>query len=367
MPPRFLHSQPVILDLLWGIGVTQFTFFIQNNRLLVHSLLEVHIMCDALRWNMDLQGMGANMFRIRVAALCLLASVLTLSGRAYADSTEVIVESVTGSVLVYLSDKNTRDDAITPNVGDVFDPPLTIETGTDGSIALRVHNDVISVAPASSIVIPESTTTGRGWLNRVLHNLGSAFYDIEARGEANFRVETPYLVSVVKGTSFNVTVSSDRTTVALVEGRLAISTPDFSDEVELLAGQIAVRGRGSEIRIYDDNVGSLETDIVSIGSGLSGQPVDVVASPMPVLPTGIDGDPDFGNGNNLEPVELTPTLIDIDSTEEIIALPLPPLPLPLPLPPNPVVPNNPGGGNIIVTVPGTTKGGVPLDPEPPDG
>ena len=75
---------------------------------------------------------------------------------------------------------------------------------------------------------------------------GNAFYDIGKREGRKLRVETPYLVGVVKGTQFNVAAQDDSTTISLFEGLLEIRASDDSVVVDLKAGEIASRRRGDK-------------------------------------------------------------------------------------------------------------------------
>ena len=60
------------------------------------------------------------------------------------------------------------------------------------------------------------------------------------RGARRLRVETPYLVAVIKGTQFNVAVTADSSTVSLHEGRLEIlATEENIPAIELNAGEVA--------------------------------------------------------------------------------------------------------------------------------
>ena len=75
---------------------------------------------------------------------------------------------------------------------------------------------------------------------------GNAFYDIGKREGRKLRVETPYLVGVIKGTQFNVAAQDDSTTISLFEGLLEVRASDDSAVVDLKAGEIASRRRGDK-------------------------------------------------------------------------------------------------------------------------
>ncbi len=74
---------------------------------------------------------------------------------------------------------------------------------------------------------------------------GTAFYNVGKRGGRKLRIETPFLVGVVKGTQFNVVAQDDATTISLFEGLLEVRSADDSDVVDLHAGEIASRDRAA--------------------------------------------------------------------------------------------------------------------------
>ena len=88
---------------------------------------------------------------------------------------------------------------------------------------------------------------------------GNVFYDVAHREVGTLRVETPFLVAVIKGTQFNVAAQDDGTTISLFQGRLDIRTPDGGNSVIINAGQIASRSSAGEaIRVIGMNDVRLE-------------------------------------------------------------------------------------------------------------
>jgi hypothetical protein len=182
------------------------------------------------------QGISA----IRLSCFVLYCALLVLSCVANAQAQETkhgdltVVES-SGAVKIKLANRWQM-----PETGMIVSLPATVSTGADGSIRLRQDATTISIAANTAIELLEGTEPGLP-LQRVVQDKGSAFYDIAPRGTSRLRVETPWLVAVIKGTQFNVTVASETSTVALFEGRLQIEAPDIGDVVDLHAGQIAKR------------------------------------------------------------------------------------------------------------------------------
>jgi hypothetical protein len=170
--------------------------------------------------------------------LTLTSAVNAQAQRGMDEATDsLIVEEAAGAVKIKF-DNRWRS----PSTGMTLSLPATISTGADGSIRIRQAATVISVASNTAIELLEGAEPGLP-LQRVVQNQGSAFYDIAPRESSRLRVETPYLVAVIKGTEFNVTVAAETSTVALFEGRLQIEAPDVGDVVDLYEGQIAKRHR----------------------------------------------------------------------------------------------------------------------------
>jgi hypothetical protein len=148
---------------------------------------------------------------------------------------EIVVEETAGAVKIKFDNRWQS-----PSSGMTVSLPATVSTGADGSIRIRQAATVISVASNTAIELLEGTEPGSP-LQRVVQNQGSAFYDIAPQESSRLRVETPYLVAVIKGTEFNVTVAAETSTVALFEGRLQVEAPGVGDVVDLHQGQIAKR------------------------------------------------------------------------------------------------------------------------------
>jgi hypothetical protein len=118
--------------------------------------------------------------------------------------------------------------------------PARIVTGHDGTVGLTQAGTSISVANDTDVEIPAEAVDGN-LIARLVQHSGNVFYDVAPRDLGKLRVETPFLVAVIKGTQFNVAVLESSTTISLFEGSLEIRTPDDADVVQLNAGEIAIR------------------------------------------------------------------------------------------------------------------------------
>jgi len=176
-----------------------------------------------------------------MAALSLTFLALCFSPAALAlDSGDIVVASIKGEVHVTMSGAER-----TVHAGSVLEPPAAIRTGRDGAIELRQGTTSLSVGPETLLEFPALEKRGAP-IDRIVQPRGNAFYNIGKRDGRKLRVETPYLVGVVKGTQFNVAAQDEATTISLFEGLLEVHATDDSDVVDLRAGEIASRKRGDK-------------------------------------------------------------------------------------------------------------------------
>ena len=189
-------------------------------------------------------------FFVMLTALLMLAvSTGSVAAESGPDA-PIIVVAVQGDVRI-----SARGSARTVRPGSVIETPATINTGRDGRIELRQGATTVSVASNTHVDLP-AVIAADGLIEHVSQPKGNVLYDVAKRPGRKLRIETPYLVAVVKGTRFNVAAEAGSATVALFEGRLEVWTPDDSDVVQLNAGEIATRARGDRsIRVLDMDTG----------------------------------------------------------------------------------------------------------------
>jgi hypothetical protein len=208
---------------------------------------------------------------MKLSSLVLCTALLFLSSVAIAASEipagYLRVEAVSGAVKLRAHDKWQS-----PRVGMDFGLPAVVSTGDGGSIKLRQGETLVSVASNTALEFYSGPEVG-SLLQRVVQNQGSAFYDVAPRESNKLRVETPYLVAVIKGTEFDVTIAAETTSISLFEGRLQIEAPDIGDIVQLFEGQIAKRHKNdSRITVLsmDDGQPQVRIDRRSAASDGSG-------------------------------------------------------------------------------------------------
>ncbi|HET9862296.1 MAG TPA: FecR domain-containing protein [Steroidobacteraceae bacterium] len=189
----------------------------------------------------------AHLVRHWRALLACVALLCAPAARAL-DTGDIVIVSFKGDVHVTM--KGTERAV---RAGAVLETPASVRTGRDGAIELRQGATSVSVGPDTLLEFPELAERG-GPIDRIVQPRGNAFYDIGKRPGRKLRVETPWLVGVVKGTQFNVAVQDEATTISLFEGLLEIRSSDESSKVDIHAGEIATRRRG------DAGIGVIKMD-----------------------------------------------------------------------------------------------------------
>ena len=152
------------------------------------------------------------------------------------DDSRIAVTAVAGSVDVTMAGRPVavrRDSAVLL--------PARIVTGRDGMLGMTQAGTTITVSNDTDIEIPAEAVDGN-LVARLVQHQGNVFYDVAPRDLGKLRVETPFLVAVIKGTQFNVAVQADRTTISLFEGQLEILSENEGNQ-----SRIRVAGKGELI------------------------------------------------------------------------------------------------------------------------
>jgi hypothetical protein len=155
----------------------------------------------------------------------------TASGQA----SEWTVRKSSGEVWIAAS--GAQQVALTPEA--VLKPGDQVRTGRNGRVLLVRGEESILVSPNSAIALPK--TTGDGVTTTILQQRGSIVLEVEKRSEKHFEVETPYLVAVVKGTQFRVSVQQAGSTVDVLSGQVEVA--------ELKTGKFALVGPGQSAKV----------------------------------------------------------------------------------------------------------------------
>jgi hypothetical protein len=120
-----------------------------------------------------------------------------------------------------------------------------IRTGRNGRVLLIRGNESILISPNSIVGLPLEKKEGPS--TTIIQRTGSILIEVEKRNEKHFEVETPYLVAVVKGTQFRVSVTKLETHVDVFRGNVEVADLKSGQYASVLPGQrakVSNEGRG---------------------------------------------------------------------------------------------------------------------------
>jgi len=168
---------------------------------------------------------------IATAKKSLTLAALLASTSVLAATPDWRISEVSGGVTVERSGKvltARQDTTLLP--GDV------IRTGQKGRAVLVRGKEFVVVSPDAQlkVAVPEET----GPVTQFFQYLGNALFKIEKKSTPHFGVKTPYLAAVVKGTTFNVSVGADRSSVQVTEGAVEVATGDDLEAALITPGLI---------------------------------------------------------------------------------------------------------------------------------
>lgn len=110
----------------------------------------------------------------------------------------------------------------------------------------------VVVSPNSRLRLGAQSQRGGGSnaaMIQVILDTGNAVFRVDRREAPHFRVQTPYLAAVVRGTTFTVTVSEAGSSVQVTEGAVEVSTLDDGASHLVHPGAIATVGSSDLYRL----------------------------------------------------------------------------------------------------------------------
>ncbi len=184
----------------------------------------------------------------RTSFAALLGAIVLLAGATAARAAVAVLQQMEGRPAVYeVGEAGARHVAL-PKPGARYRLPIEIETGPRDSAVFRVPDGNVTIAPNTMMRLAAPEASASGLLQRVFQKSGSGLFSVDHREVQHFQVETPYLVSVVKGTLFTVVVHEEGATVALHQGRLEVDSVDGRQTVMLSPGEVAFSARDGVLR-----------------------------------------------------------------------------------------------------------------------
>ncbi len=168
------------------------------------------------------------------AAIIILVVFLTGSGNpAFAQENPWRLTARQGLVQLSLAGQAPR----AAQINEVIGAGAIVTTGADSTATIDNGLQLLVMSANSRLIIPEKTPKAT---SGVLQDLGSIFFKVDHRKAPHFRVDTPLLAAIVKGTSFTVSVGVDGTTVAVEEGTVDVRAKRSDEAKDVQTGQ-AVR------------------------------------------------------------------------------------------------------------------------------
>ncbi|OYX30173.1 MAG: hypothetical protein B7Z01_14895 [Brevundimonas subvibrioides] len=224
------------------------------------------------------------------------------------------LREVSGSVRVALPARAATNGT----VGQVLPIGTSVTTGQGGRAVIVDGDQRIVVGPSSRTTLaPE-----QGGVTRILQDLGSALFQVDRRSRPHFRVETPLLAAVVKGTTFTISVDAQGDRVHVAEGLVEVRSNSGNATSDVAAGATAVVTReqpasvdvsapSASVPVETAAVTVAPIDYSEASGGLVQNPVgSVAAASAAVSPTGFG---EVGNG----PLYASPSVAGVQAAAEL--------------------------------------------------
>ncbi|MGH6933492.1 MAG: FecR domain-containing protein [Dongiaceae bacterium] len=172
-------------------------------------------------------------------------------------------------------------------------PGAEIATGADGFVELFNGKDRVQVMANSHVQLPIAEQSNL--LVRVLHQLGTVFFEVGKQPGRRFEVDTPYLVAIVKGTKFSTQVTDGGGWVNVTEGVVGVSASSSSVSVDVTVGQTATVAAGAEGGVQVGPTSSSGAPATSAPGSTPESPASTTSPSSPASPT--DSTSSSGSGN----------------------------------------------------------------------
>jgi hypothetical protein len=196
------------------------------------------------------------------ALTTIAVASLLIPWQAHAGDSSWTITAMSGVVRFQTADERGSQAWRTAAAGQTLPSAFVIETGIDGHAVLGNSDDVINVNENSRVEISDDVA---GRLTKAVQSLGNLLYQVLPGKLRRFEVHTPYLVSVVKGTTFTVQVTGEYATVSLLEGLVEVLAKDHMDKrhaEEIHPGEVAIFGRGkTDIQVLEPSSRLLEPSL----------------------------------------------------------------------------------------------------------
>ncbi|MEH6678019.1 FecR family protein [Phenylobacterium sp.] len=162
-------------------------------------------------------------------ALAALLSTTILFGAGGALAAEWRLTEVTGRVRVAAPGQSPATGA--PNQAVPVGADITTAAG--GRAVLTNGAQRIVIGPNSRMTVANGEGAG---MTRIMQDLGSILFQVDKQSRPHFRVDTPLLAAVVKGTTFTVAIGAKSDTVHVAEGLVEVRANGGGGPQDIPAG-----------------------------------------------------------------------------------------------------------------------------------
>jgi len=162
-------------------------------------------------------------------ALATLLSTTILFGAGAALAADWRLTEVTGRVRVAAPGQTPGAGA--PNQAVPVGADITTAAG--GRAVLTNGAQRIVIGPNSRMTVANGEGAG---MTRIMQDLGSILFQVDKQARPHFRVDTPLLAAVVKGTTFTVAIGATSDTVHVAEGLVEVRANGGGGPQDIPAG-----------------------------------------------------------------------------------------------------------------------------------
>ncbi|WP_114009898.1 FecR domain-containing protein [Cohaesibacter intestini] len=172
--------------------------------------------------------------RSLILCIAVLFAFLAPQTAMSQDEHSWMVTKVTGSA--YIAAKHENAQRV--KRGMMLRPGQTLSTHAKTRIMLKRGKERIQVGPSAIMAIPPARYNEAG-KTTILHQSGRLDLTVNKRDVRHFSVRTPFLVAVVKGTTFAVNVNGRGARVSVSEGTVGVSDHQSGESADITRGQQA--------------------------------------------------------------------------------------------------------------------------------
>ncbi|WP_417502147.1 hypothetical protein [Marinobacter sp.] len=197
---------------------------------------------------------------LRFFVACCASVLATLSVAAE----QVRIDEVSGQVRFRANESEVWKQA---EAGMSIHAPVEFQALAGGSGLLSQSGSEFELKAGSHITLQSDDASSGGLVSKIKQWFGTVFYRIERQPD-QFSVETPFMVSTVKGTRFVIVSTKTSSIVTLTEGSLEVLDIASGETLMLAPGDVA--GIGAEQTGIQSHKQTTSKPAAPVGAGAVG-------------------------------------------------------------------------------------------------